>query len=607
MCFSLSVATVATNQTPWPNSAMKSQELETAKQTRRRHAEALAQRQPSLAQSSLSYPEVLRLVHELEVHQIELELQKEELERAKTEIETGLEKYEDLYDFAPIGYFTLNESGLILSANLTGAAMLGVERARLIKRRFQTSVATASRPGFDALLSAVFGGRAKCACELTLVKEGEGQLEAQIEATVVPSRPGKTKQCRVVLLDISARKQAEAAQRRTEERFRQTQKLESLGVMAGGIAHDFNNLLTVILGHAELVLADQASTSPARESLAAIVTAAQRAADLSRQMLVFSGGGHLTMASVDLSAMLADLRPMAESAVSKKARLAWRLADGPLVVRAEATQLGQVIMNLLLNASEAIGDQPGLITVTTEAVTCDRALLDRLGPESGLPEGPYVRLEVADTGCGMAPATLARAFDPFYTTKFTGRGLGLAVVLGIVRDHRGALEVLSEVGRGTTFRVLLPAAAALAAPAKAHAGVPRAWRGSGLVLFVDDEEGVREVGKQALERLGFTVLTARDGCEAVEVFAERAREIVCVLLDLTMPRMDGREALRELRRLRPDVRVMICSGYGEQQFASLFPDAPDSLAFIHKPFQMAEFSEKLRAFLAVPAGPTTSA
>ena len=586
---------------------MKTDELETAKKTWRRRAEALARRQPSLAQPALSYPEVLRLVHELEVHQIELELQKEELEQAKTEIETGLEKYEDLYDFAPVGYFTLDEAGVIQSANLTGAALLGVERSRLVKRRFQLSVSPADRPAFDAFLKAVFGGRAKCECEIAFVKEGEGQREGQLEATAVPSNPGKTKQCRAVLLDITARKQAEASQRQIEEHYRQTQKLESLGVMAGGIAHDFNNLFTVILGHAELGLAELPSTLPAHASLREIVKATQRAADLNRQMLAFSGGGHLTMAPLDLSALMADLRPMVESAISKKAELDWRLAEGPLVVRADATQLKQVIMNLLLNASEAIGDREGVITVVTDTIPCDRTLLDRLAAESALPEGPYVRLEVIDTGCGMAPATLARAFDPFYTTKFTGRGLGLAVVLGIVRDHGGALEVLSEEGQGTTFRVLLPAQEALGPPAKSNGSVPRSWHGSGVVLLVDDEEGVREVGKHVLERLGFTVLTARDGREAVEVFAEHAAEIVCVLLDLTMPRMDGREALKELRRLRPDVRVMICSGYGEQEFASLFPDAPDSLGFIHKPFQMREFSEKLRAFLAASAGPTISA
>jgi PAS domain S-box-containing protein len=584
---------------------MKTQALEelesTEKRRRRQRAEELAQRKPSLAQPSLSYPEVLRLVHELEVHQIELELQKEELELAKIEIETGLEKYEDLYDFAPVGYFTFDETGMILSANLTGARMLGMERSRLVKRRFQLSILSASQPIFNAFLKNAFDGRGKCECEVTLVKEQGRQQVAHVEASAVPSSPGKVTQCRAVMMDITARKEAETSRQQMEERFRQAQKLESLGTMAGGIAHDFNNLLSVILGHAELVLADLPPALPARVSLQEIIKATQRAADLSRQMLAFSGGGHLTLAPLDLSELIADMRRMAESAISKKARLSCRFAKCPLVVRADSTQMRQVIMNLLINASEAIGDRDGQITVVTSSIDCDRAFLDRLAIEPALPEGRYVSLEISDTGCGMAPDTLARAFDPFFTTKFTGRGLGLAVVQGIVRDHRGALEVRSEVGEGTTFRILLPAAEAVVPPVKPRDGIQHSWRGSGLVLLVDDVAMVRSLGKKLLEKMGFTVLTAVDGCDAVEIFAKHAPEIVCVLLDMMMPRMDGREALRELRRLRPDVRVVICSGYDRERLDRLLPDPTGRLGFIQKPFQIAEFSEKLRAFLTAPA------
>lgn len=392
------------------------------------------------------------------------------------------------------------------------------------------------------------------------------------------------------------RKRAEEAERQMKERVRQTQKLESLGALAEGIAHDFNNLFTVALGHAELALMELPAASPAATHVGQILKATQRAAELSRQMLAYSGKARLVLEPVNLSRLIQDTNRMLEISVSKKIRLRYQLAEGLPAVLADPTQLRQAAMNLVLNAAEAIGDREGAITVTTLARPCDRAYLDTVGSDQRLAEGLYVGLEVADSGCGMDPATLARVFDPFFTTKFVGRGLGLAVVQGIVRSHRGAITVQSEPGRGTTFRILLPAAEAPARPGPPQTGVPEPWRGRGLVLLVDDEEMMRVMGTHLLERLGFSVLAAGDGAEAVKMFQARRGDIVCAILDMAMPRLNGAETLRELRQIQPDVRAIICSGYDEQQLNHKFQGL-GSVAFVQKPYQLADLAQKLRLLL----------
>ncbi len=379
-----------------------------------------------------------------------------------------------------------------------------------------------------------------------------------------------------------------------EAKVQQAQKLESLGVLAGGIAHDFNNLLVGILGNADLALLDLPPESPARQSVRDIEVAARRATELVRQMLAYSGKGRFVVEPLDLGLVVEEMLHLLEASVSKKAHLRLDLAPGLPRVEGDATQLRQVLMNLILNASDAIGDRSGVVSVRTGAMRCDRAYLDGSFMASDAPAGPYVFVEVSDTGVGMERATIERIFDPFFSTKFTGRGLGLAAVLGIVRSHRGAIKVRSELGRGTTVRVLLPPAADERVAGSALQGetarAPTAR--AGVVLLVDDEETVRAVGRAMLARLGFEVVAARDGREAVEVFASDPRRFACVLLDLTMPRMDGDECFRRLRELRPEVRVVLSSGYNEQELLARF--AGKGLAgFIQKPYHIDELAAAL--------------
>jgi two-component system cell cycle sensor histidine kinase/response regulator CckA len=396
--------------------------------------------------------------------------------------------------------------------------------------------------------------------------------------------------------DITARKHAEDERRRLQSQIQHAQKLESLGILAGGIAHDFNNLLTSILGYSDLVRLAIPPDSPARDYIDEVVKGARRAADLTQQMLAYSGKGRFVVQPLDLSAVVEDMARLLEISISKRCAMRFDLRTGLPAFEGDAAQIRQVVMNLVINASDSIGDRSGVIAVGTGLKHCDRADLTQAYPDASLPEGPYVYLEVADSGCGMSEETLAKIFEPFFTTKFTGRGLGLAAVLGIVRGHRGAIRVRSDPGKGSTFRVMFPVSGVEAIAESPAAGGASSWRGSGTVLVVDDEESVRGIARRMLERMGFDVLTAVDGREALEVFERERERVRLVLLDMTMPRLDGEETFREMRRIRDGVRTILSSGYNEQTATDRF--AGEGLAgFIQKPYRYAELQAVIRRAL----------
>jgi two-component system cell cycle sensor histidine kinase/response regulator CckA len=408
-----------------------------------------------------------------------------------------------------------------------------------------------------------------------------------------------------IATDISERKRAEEERLNLERQLQHAQKLESLGVLAGGIAHDFNNLLTTILGNAALALQDLSPHAPARYSVKEIEKASLRAAGLAKQMLAYSGKGKFVIEPIHLNELVEEMTHLLQASISKKAIMRFDMTTGLPAFEGDATQIRQVIMNLITNASDAMGDQSGAISIATGVIDCDRRYLDEIGAafrnqlEEPLPEGAYIFVDVADTGSGMSRETLQRIFDPFFTTKRTGRGLGMAAVLGIVRGHKGLISVNSEVDKGTTFRVLFPASqegsAAAYARSKGETG-NEAWSGRGTILVADDEESVRLVARRMLERFGFSVLTAADGREAVQVFREHADEIACVLLDLTMPFLDGEQVFREMRAIRPDVKAILTSGYNEQEATERFGGKGLS-GFLQKPFQQESLSEMLRETL----------
>jgi signal transduction histidine kinase len=395
--------------------------------------------------------------------------------------------------------------------------------------------------------------------------------------------------------ELAERERAEAERRMLEAQMLQAQKLESLGLLAGGIAHDFNNILTAILGHADLALASLPPGSTLRSQIKEIRAASQRAAELAGQMLSYSGRVPFAMTSLDLTTLIREMPHLLEASVSKKARLIYRLEPSLPRVEADPTQLRQVVMNLIINASEAIGDVNGTIELSTRAIDDVAIQLPANGWLGDAPSaGSYVALEVADTGCGMDAGTRSRIFDPFFTTKFTGRGLGLATVLGIVRGHKGHIRVESETGRGTKFTILL-ASSSISGAGKDVSPHPEAtaWSGTGTVLIVDDEEGVRQLAKAMVEHCGLQAVLAADGAEAVETFRGQESRFACVILDMTMPQMNGIETLKELRRLRPDVPIILSSGYPQQGSLRDAGD-PRRTSFIQKPYLLADFAARLR-------------
>jgi PAS domain S-box-containing protein len=422
-------------------------------------------------------------------------------------------------------------------------------------------------------------------------------LRDQLRWYEVRYLPYQTDRALALVRDISDRRREQFARAAVDHKLQETQKLESLGVLAGGIAHDFNNLLTGILGNANLARLELAPGSPGVPYLEQIERICQRAAELCKQMLAYAGKGRFLVETLDLRQLVAEMTHLLQVSIAKTALLNLNLASNLPAILVDATQMRQVVMNLVINASEACADSPGVIGVTTGVVRVNadykrNAILD---PE--LPEKDYVFLEVSDNGPGMTADVRARIFDPFFTTKFTGRGLGLAAVQGIVRAHQGAIKVYSEPGSGSTFQVLLPCAEGMES-AKAPTRGPHhvGWRGEGTVLVVDDDERVRLIAVRMLEALGFQVVEAADGQEALERFRSNPDGFCLVLLDLTMPRLNGEEAFRELRKLRPDQRVILMTGFSATEVINRF--AGKGLAgFLQKPFHMAALMGQVRSAL----------
>ena len=381
-----------------------------------------------------------------------------------------------------------------------------------------------------------------------------------------------------------------------EKRLLRAQKYESLRVLAGGVAHQFNNSLHAVLGNLSLAIEDIPSESASRLYLIEAEKAAWKAAELSKQMLAFSGHAHAKKTELDLSVFAGKLKYLLQALLPSSAVLEFDLADGLPFVMADPGQLKQIIIALVTNAREALMDKKGVITIKTSLKECDLKCLAPLRYGNFLEEGLYVYLEIIDTGCGMDKETISQVFDPFFSTKFAGRGLGLASSLGLVQSHKGTIGISSEPGYGTSVKILLPACAPDLAGLIRRPGEAPAWQGSGTILLVDDEEVIRTVSRAMLERVGFTVTAAADGIEAVDVFSRNPEEYVCVLLDHTMPGMNSEELFQLLRKVQPDVKVILCSGYNEDEATRSF-QAGDLSGFLQKPYSLASLITRIRRVL----------
>ena len=505
-------------------------------------------------------------------------------------------KYEDLYDHAPDMYVSLDAvTAKIVECNQTTARTLGYTKDELIGRQvfdlYHPDCIEDAKRAFEIFART---GETRDA-ELRLSRRDGTTIDVTLNVSSIRDENGRVVRSRSVWRDVTERRKAEQERRRIEERLQLAQKLESLGVLAAGVAHDFNNLLMGVMGNASLALADLSPSSPACMRIKEIVTAAKRAAEFCDQMLAYSGKGNFVIEMVSLNEVVDETANLIRTTISSRVVLERDFAENLPEIQGDVTQLRQVIINLITNASEAIGDEDGVIRITTSLQRCDRHYLDSISIHEKLSEGDYVCLEVSDTGCGIDEGAREKLFDPFFTTKFAGRGLGLASVLGILRAHRGAAEIQSEPGQGTRFRVLLPAMTDLAMAPTKETTASVASDGS-KVLLVDDEEAVRKVAKHMLEAGGYSVLTASNGRDAIETFRRAAEDIVCIILDVTMPGMDGMETLEQLRRIRRDVRVILSSGFTEEEITPRFA-GEGAAGFLKKPYDLVQLSDKVTEVL----------
>jgi len=505
---------------------------------------------------------------------------------------------EAVFEQASVGIGIVALDGTFLRVNPMICNICGLPADAMIGRRLTDVVHPDDRARVELVLRQLKDGAlARAVLHHRMVfREGEVR-DVKVSASAIKDPGGEVSRLVGVVEDVTEHKQALQERARLEVKIRHAQKLESLGVLAGGIAHDFNNLLVGMLGNASLAALDVPADSPAHRYLEDIERTANRASGLARQMLAYSGRGRFLVERLDLGQLVKEMVHLLEASLARNATLRLDLDAALPPVDVDATQIRQVVMNLITNASDALGEDAGTIEVTTELRDCDRDSLAATYLDEDLPPGRYVVLRVCDSGCGMTREVAERIFDPFFTTKFQGRGLGLAAVLGIVRGHRGALRVVSEEGKGTTLEILLPAAAGphAAGPVEETSDTDRLdIVDGGRILLVDDEPGVRGVARAMLEHLGYEVVEAVDGRDAVEQFGGDPQGFAGVLLDLTMPRMDGEQCFGELRRIRPDVRVLLSSGYNEQELETRF--VGHGLAgFIQKPYRVSALGKAMGA------------
>lgn len=396
--------------------------------------------------------------------------------------------------------------------------------------------------------------------------------------------------------EITHRNQTEEARRELDRQLQETQKLESLGILAGGIAHDFNNILTTIIGNAGLAKIDLPPNSSAPTSLKEIEQAAKHAADLCRQLLAYAGKAKFKLRKLNLSQFVEKNMEFLQLSISKKITLKYRLQPNLPPTLADPTQLQQILMNLVINASEAMHNQVGTITIHTRLLQLTPDLLNEIHPPNSLQPGPCLAIEIHDTGSGMPPDVLNRIFEPFYSTKFTGRGLGLAATLGIARSHNGALHVTSQPNQGSQFTLLLPQAEGQADDDTTFSTTPTQFKSHGTLLLADDEAAVRKIAAKLLEKAGFTVHTAEDGASALHLFQQQPDTYRAVILDLTMPRMDGATAIKAIRKISSHTPLLVMSGYSESDTVKLACASPFN-AFIQKPFGPDEFLSTLQQLL----------
>jgi len=541
----------------------------------------------------LSLDQVRTTLHELRVYQIELEMQNEELLKAQAELDASRKRYFDLYDLAPVAYFTLNDSSIILEANLTAAHLLGTDRRSLARSPLTRFVSRGSQDVYYQHHRRLHETGLPQTSELVMRRSNGTSFDGHLESTLAPGTGGP-RVGRTVLTDVTRRKQEESERRKLQYRLQHADKTESLGRMAAAISHHFNNLLGVTSGNLELAVGDLPPGSGLSDRLTDALAAARLASRVSGMLLTYLGQADEPAGSHDLTAICRTILPVLRASLPLGFDLDVELPEGDVLVGPSESQLEQALVNLVTNAWESVEGRQARIRLDVSTVAGGEIPEVNRFPVGWKPEQiPYVCLAVTDPGKGIQEDEIERIFDPFFSSKAFGRGLGLSVVLGSVQAHGGAILVRSSIDRGTTVKVYLPQLAAGVGEAEdPHPSTTRPEGEPLTILLVEDDDMVRRVGVRMLERLGFLVLPARDGLEAIDLFRLHRSRIACVLSDVTMPGMNGWDTLAGLREIDPAVRVVLTSGFDrERAMSSDHAERPQ--AFISKPWTLEELADVL--------------
>jgi len=531
--------------------------------------------------------------------------------RAERVVQEMQSRYSDIFDEANDIIYTHDMEGYFTSINRTGEKISEYSREEALRLKvFDIIVPEYREEAARRIRQKIEKGTEFTRYEVEIISKSGKRVPLEINSKILTVE-GRPVGILGIARDITERREAEKERKRLEQQVLQAQKMEGLGVLAGGIAHDFNNLLVGVLGNAGLALRRVPKDSPVHEYLKRIEQAAQQAAELTGKMLAYSGRNAFMARPVDLSRVAREAEPLLRAGISKEVALEFDLATDLPRIYGDAAQIHQVIVNLVTNAAEAMEGKAGRVRIRTYPFTVTPEYFSQVFFKENAEPGEYVCLEVSDTGCGIPSDRISRIFDPFYSTKFSGRGLGLPVVLGIVRGHRGIIHLYSEPGTGTTFKILFPRVADTGdiPPGSRYLQVTEPSseeetsekesvdeRARAKVLVADDELPVRQVMREVLERSGFSVTEAQDGAEAVAIFRQDPQQWKAIILDLTMPRLNGREAFDQIREIRQDIPVVIASGFAAQDIDLQFRDHPPS-AFLQKPFRARDLSSLLKRVL----------
>ena len=500
-------------------------------------------------------------------------------------------RYRRLFESAHDGIMIIDaQTGEIADLNPYLAELLGYARDKMVGRRFWETEPFQAMTQGEGLLKRIREQGVFRIQDLALTAKDGQTVELEVVANIYSE--GAHRVIQFNLRDMTER-------RKFERELQHTAKLESLGLLAGGIAHDFNNLLTGILGNASLVYSEMPAGNRDRPFLREIIQSAERAAHLTHQMLAYAGQGRVFTKRIDLEDLITDILPLIRSSIPKTAETRLSFQAGKPAIDGDEGQIQQVLMNLIINAGEAIGEgKTGRIEIRTSLR--DLTAEDVTGPwlRDQLAPARYVLIEVMDTGSGMDAETQSRIFDPFFTTKFTGRGLGLAAVHGIVRGHHGAIRAYSDLGKGSSFQVLLPAAISKQRAVRPDNPELPPLEGRGTILVVEDESSVLNIARSALERWGFTVLQAGNGRAGVELLRASKEEVVLVLLDLTMPVMGGEEAFDRFREIAADMPIVVMTGFDRSEASRRF-ESRRLAGFLQKPFSVEQLQSVVAAALGI--------